>query len=882
MSRLLAEQRYTKTKSRRRLSLERLETRQLLSVTPGNLGGSLGSGGPQPASEVALAGPLPSTAPPDAAQSFITTTTPANGDQLAQSPSSLVVTFNQEVDIFWADGSVLLDRVGADGTLTPVFDLNNLPVATFDPTGFQATIPLDQPLTPGRYRIVLAGGSGVSQTLDDGSWDSTIDQPLADFTVVQPGVTLNDATNLGTLGSQVQTVSSSLDLSTGQNSVALYQVTLGPDHFWQLGVELDAQRIGSDLLGALTLFDSSGNVLATRNSGTGVSSAANDPYLFAGLKPGVYYIGVSGAGNLAGQPGGYNPVDGTVGSAGQAQAGGDFNLKLVADTADVPTWETGFTLNWQDPLSAVPTGFSLAFSGPIDPSSVVVPGGRPTGIQVVDATGKSWPVYSVVGQSNQQMSFVFGQQLPPGRYTLEVPTTRGIKDLVGRSPVGSGLGGNILGTWRVLPSKSPAQPNDQGVAWPGVAGGFSGTATILPGQTVVYRTVIPEAGLYSLQTKVQGGALQVQRLGSDGLVVLDRNTNALLTNYDMNLTNGVYLISMTAVGTQPATVEWVLKPKAVKTDALLDNGVGQSAALNLRLFNASSSYLATNAPPDLSTVTSENVAPVSSSPVTPSSQSGVQLAIAAVSGPAVSYGGLAPIPASLLVTVNSGLLGGASTQSEQIAVVGPAVPGGTVALTDSSSGLLPGIIYRSQGTAPEQTPDRPDDAVGQAGPVVADRGSAGSPSASAATSLEEAQRSSQADSKALVQADRLAGIAAMIGRLFSLGAGADEAPPLQNGQTTPHELLADATAEQPGELGGVPRDNRADRIEQAEIGVPTTLVLASAAAYRLRQLTKHWWRRSFDKKDPYKRPRSSGLGPGPRSFRKKTGVTRGLAPSQRH
>ena len=55
----------------------------------------------------------------------------------------------------------------------------------------------------------------------------TDDQTLADFDVVQPGVTLNDATDLGTVGPQIQTASGVLDLTAGQENVALYKVTLG-------------------------------------------------------------------------------------------------------------------------------------------------------------------------------------------------------------------------------------------------------------------------------------------------------------------------------------------------------------------------------------------------------------------------------------------------------------------------------------------------------------------------------------------------------------------------------------------------------------------------------------------------------------------------------
>jgi hypothetical protein len=417
-----------------------------------------------------------------------------------------------------------------------------------------------------------------------------------------------------------------------------------------------------------------------------------------------------------------------------------------------------------------------------------------------------------------------------------------------------------------------------GVVWPSTVDAISHTTVIAPGQTVVCRVVISAAGLYSLETTRQGGALVVQRLGSDGLVRLDQSSTDGSTHQDMFLTNGVYLISMTAVGNHSASVQWGLLPKIVVMESPQDNGVGQGAALSLRLASSTPYDLVQNTPGGTITVISENVPIVTPPtptppPVTPTSPSGVPLAIAAATSPAVSPGGLAPIPASLLVTVNSGLLGGASTQSGQIAVVGPAVPGGTVALTYSSSGLMPGIIYRSAGSTRDQTDDQTYDAPGPGGPFVADRGSTGSTFAGAAASLEAAQRSSQADAAALVQADRLAGIAAMLGRLLSLGSGTDEVSPPQIGQAAPQELLADATAAMPGPSNGEPNNTRADRIEHAEIGVPTTLLLVSAAAYRLRQLTSRWWRRSHNRKEPSKRLQPSGLGPGPRSFRKKTGAT---------
>ncbi len=281
----------------------------------------------------------------------------------------------------------MLDQVDEFGNSTPApgFDPSNPPLADVTSNTYEASIPVNQALSPGLYRIVLVCPTEISNLY--GPW--TENQPLADFTVgqpdppvvvppdpplvvppdppvvvppdppvvvVPPGATLSDATNLGTLGPQVQTVSGKLDFSGGQNNVALYKVTLGPGRYtWRLGLELDAQQKGSGF--AVSLFDGSGNVLTTRYAGAGLKSSPNNPFLFMGLPLGVYYIGVSGAGNLPVQPdnpGGYNPVDGTVGTGRTTLPGGDFQLNLVADIADTPTKVTGFALNWQDPLSPTP------------------------------------------------------------------------------------------------------------------------------------------------------------------------------------------------------------------------------------------------------------------------------------------------------------------------------------------------------------------------------------------------------------------------------------------------------------------------------------------------------------------------------------------------
>ena len=106
-------------------------------------------------------------------------------------------------------------------------------------------------------------------------------------------------------------------------AVSLYRIHLDPGHFWRLGLEVTAQRDGGTLDTALALFDDQGRPIATDEVGR--KDAPKDPYLFAGLNPGTYYVGVSGVGNLPGPEGGYDPATGSAGSVPQTQDGGPYH-----------------------------------------------------------------------------------------------------------------------------------------------------------------------------------------------------------------------------------------------------------------------------------------------------------------------------------------------------------------------------------------------------------------------------------------------------------------------------------------------------------------------------------------------------------------------------
>jgi hypothetical protein len=889
---------------------------------------------------------------------------------------------------FFGDGDVQLFEVSLnqDGTVSSdtVFSPGQLPWSDVDPSGTQLTFPsvsyVADPsgspflkpgdptnpsapsvlsLPPGQYRLGLgaysstAGSLGLNPTVDA---SSSPFYDLADFTVVRKGVTLPDAVSLGTIGPQVQTVPGSLDLSAGQNNVDLYKITLGPGHFWRLGLQLDAQRIGSSLQGAISLFDSSGKVLATRDTGTGRPDYPDDPYLFDGLSPGVYYIGVSGAGNLPGQPGGYDPVGGTIGT-GKAQAGGKYVLNVVADLADAPAKVTGFTLNWDDPLDPSPTGLTLDFSDPIDTSSLLTDGTIQSPLVAVDQSGHLFHLTpSGYQESQNRVSFTFDQRLPAGQYTLQDPQSGGVTDLAGKVPVAPALPQGVLAAWTVVPRLLPSAPNDLGVLWPlksdGVtpSDGVTRTDTIVPGREVDYRVVIPITGWYSLRTPSGQSTLSVTRLGKDGLATVDPGSSDSVDRSGMYLEEGVCLFTMRAVGTGPISVTWTLKPAKIDPESLISNGVGHSAALSLRLLDGMSSDLMPGAPPSSSTTVPANpppgssttsppatttsppatttsppatitsppattpsppatttsppattgpTAPPASSPTAPAvppapsvsgspapspqPQAGASFVPPATGGGAVvSSSGLASVPAALLVTTNSGLLGGPSAQVEHIAAVGPVVAGGSVALADSSPGLLPGITYGSAGPREDPVASTADGIEISTRPSASDGGLARAEGVARGALAEAQVESSRADARALVQADRIAQIAAMLQHLVSPEQTSDQDLPTTGGERPSGLLVAEVGSGVDVRSTDQPADRQLDRIEHAELAIPTALLLASAAAYRLRQFSARWWRQSRNRWATDPRPRMSRLGPGPHCFRRDSRATTSVRVAQGH
>ena len=150
-----------------------------------------------------------------------------------------------------------------------------IPMQKFDPGDFGYD---NLTLAAGEYEIELTGGTAISYAASGAGgpgpelWDPSVNHVISEFTVSGGGPTIGTATPLGAIGSTVQSIGGSLDPDNPDSAVDLYQFTLPEGHFWQVGLAISANSIGSPLQAGLSLMDSSGTVLATRDAGTGLAS----------------------------------------------------------------------------------------------------------------------------------------------------------------------------------------------------------------------------------------------------------------------------------------------------------------------------------------------------------------------------------------------------------------------------------------------------------------------------------------------------------------------------------------------------------------------------------------------------------------------------------
>ena len=537
---------------------------------------------------------------------------------------------------------------------------------------------------------------------------------------------------------------------------------------------------------------------------------------------------------MPGQPGGYNPATGVAGVTTRPDAGGPFRLDIVADPADTAVRLIGCTPTWADPLAAAPTGLTLTFSGLLNLDTVQ--GDPCPGFTLVGPGGSPVPMTAVsFSEQGAQYNFMFDQPLAPGRYTVQVPAQGGATDLAGLTPTGPDGQPGPLASFTVAARSAVQLPNNLGPLSGDVPVGSNTTSVIDPGTAVTYRFVALAEGMYVFSTVSSdpGAKLSLALYGPDGLSTYNATQPFQPEAY---LQAGVYELQLVNESASPVRVGWGVHMKSPR-DSLLDNGVGQGPALNLRLVNPTTAPV--DVVPDVtvqgpsSTVTAQpsvggglvtgppSTAPSSGNgPSSPGGQADTNLAVTT-------------LPAGLAIALGNTAVGWPSTAADRVATVGPGLPG-TVALAASGAGLIPGISFGEGG---EKTPlprDTGDDEL------IAQGNGPAKPLPSEAAPIDGAIVAAPAASPAhpdemvIAAADWIARFGRSAFRMVS--SQPDDLPDAEAVLTdTPSQSIADDRGDA---LHGV------GRIEQAHFDVPVVVGMMSVLAMRYHQPMVRWLRRN--------------------------------------
>jgi hypothetical protein len=344
---------------------------------------------------------------------------------------------------------------------------------------------------------------------------------------------------------------------------------------------------------------------------------------------------------------------------------------------------------------------------------------------------------------------------------------------------------------------------------------------------VVDRIVAPVTGFYALQTSIGQGTLAIQRQGADGIFVVDPASQGPTSIYRIYLQAGAYAFTFTAVRGASVRGTWKFLPGLFDWESLTSNGVGQTSALSLRFLAFDSSTLTPESPPG-----SENDPP--RSPLsTPSSPN-----LPTTTSPALSQVVL-PVPQALLLTSSAGLLGRPSPGDGLQSASGSLA---TASLSSLGNGPVRSVLELSSGSHAGDE-ENPGDLPGPGQALSAVNPSAVVKTKDADAAAESASISSRADMLALLRSEEVVTLAERLGRWFTpvfTGAGDDGSADAPAAPTLA-KLLDGEAAGQGSDLRSREKSGKVDR---AELGIPIALLVVSAVAYRLRQISMRWWRRA--------------------------------------
>ncbi len=633
----------------------------------------------------------------------VTGVTPADSSVVASSPTTIVVQFNDSINPSSLSTSMNPIQYETDIQIlqngNPLIGPSLFAGEQIDPSNPNAvdiTLPAGA-LTPGTYQIQLAPFAlpGLSGMTDGEPLDPNIvGTTIGSFTIVNPGPTLASATNLGVIGTSTVSATGSLNLQTNPQDYQLFQITLQPSSTpWLLGTQVLTSTIGSNLNPELALFNNNGQLIQQTSIGT--PTARTEPFLFNGLAPGTYYIGISGIGNNPINTNGYNPVTGFPGNGTLAQSGGSFELQLLAQPVVKPTTVIGFQLNQADQLSTNPTGFSIQFSSAlfVNPPKGDLGDFLAGAIEVVGQNGTVLPVTAVgFNQSTSLIRYIFNNPLPAGSYSIRLPSKGGLVNLAGDPPIAPGLPAGDLANFQVAPAQPLNDPYNLGPIYPALpASNIVTNLDSANNQSQIYRFVVTDPGIYQLSYQSSGSAIGVlTSTNGSPIQTITLKTSASLRSIVLNLQPGEWFLHIVSSQANPTsspammasptpssvTIDWSLGLNQSDPESTLISGIGQGPALGLMVIDPTAVL---GAPSSNGPLTAPNPQPMTTL--------GINSAVSPTGSSSIDSPNFASGTGALILSFGGNAVGRPTIEGDQILTAASVGSGNSVALAALGEGI---------------------------------------------------------------------------------------------------------------------------------------------------------------------------------------------------
>jgi hypothetical protein len=357
------------------------------------------------------------------------------------------------------------------------------------------------------------------------------------------------------------------------SDVDLYHFRLSGPGRYAFGAEVFAQRIGSPLNAAASLFaldPATGRLrLVTANDDTQNPTVASDhrslplfadPALFAGLTAGDYYLAVSSHKNvpdpdhglLPGAGGVFDPAVSHSGRAGRTTGEYVLNLRVWSD--DAPPHVVAVTPGPGDSLAAPPTSLTVRFNGPVNLQELAFQAyqraqqGILTSVYVQGADGAQYyPRLQSFDPATGQATFLMLDRLPVGNYELHLSGPQGLTDFAGNPLAGNEPGGDyvvpftVSGTGVPAPT-DPAGPQQLGVLFPHE---LQGSGFRITGGAGSYRFEVLQALDYFVLSNAPGVRLTLTDDSGSPVVAKPQPDGVSLQAF---LQPGAYVLGVSGLG----------------------------------------------------------------------------------------------------------------------------------------------------------------------------------------------------------------------------------------------------------------------------------------------------------------------------------------------